>query len=524
MNSNGKAGAKPDCKVSLGAWSWDYASGEELRVGAGLAEPYDAAWCAVEYWEASGTILSMLLDHVSPDDEHNGRTLLCHAILCNNYAACKLLLSAGADSEYCIQTGNGQEYRPLHLAARFGYTSIVKLLIDHGCEPNIRTESDETALMLSAKGGFENCFKSLLLSGADLGLVNKQGQSALKLAELSGLISSVDFLLWDAFRSGSQLRSSNPHVFSALHVVAKQGNVGVLPNLLQQPSIDLNTQDKHGYSAAMVAVQTGHLEVFEILVRSGIDISLVGSQGETVLSLMKKSDFRESFERIMLNAALANLLKGENFHALHFAARRGSLEALSQLLKKGCVINALDEEGCTPLMLSAREGHAEACRLLLLAGADFNLSNSQGETALSLARKSTFSKAAESVLLDHMAIKFVLLGGQLFKHTRQGKGSPHFKEVRMLCTGLLTWGEARRRNVICKEAGVGSTKTFRRNHKKAGADKPGIFWVITNSGREVHFEASAASIAELWVRGINGLVKNSVVTHNVRRQPASFSS
>ncbi|KAJ7279834.1 hypothetical protein O6H91_Y376100 [Diphasiastrum complanatum] len=418
-----EAGGKPDLKVSVGAWSWDYASGEELRVGAGLAEPYDGAWCAVEYWEVSGTILSMLM-----------QTLLCHAILCNNHQACTVLLSAGADAEYRIRTRSGQEYRPLHLAARLGYVSIVQLLIDHGCDLNIRTEYDETALI-----------------------------------------------------SGNRLHSSNPHVFSALHFVAKQGDVGVLRNLLRHPSIDSNAQDKHGYSAAMVAVQAGRLEVLKFFYR------------ETVLSLVKSSDLRESFERIILNAVLANLLKGEDFHALHYAAQRGNLEALRQLLRNGCAIDTLNDEDCTPLMLSAREGHAEACRLLLLAGADCNLSNSQGETALSLARKSTFSKASEGVILDHMAIKLVLVGGQLYKHTRQGKGAPHLKIVRMLRTGLLTWGETRRRNVICKEAGIGPTRTFLRNCKKAGADKPGIFWVITSSGREVHFEASAAAIAELWV-------------------------
>ncbi|GLT54707.1 hypothetical protein SLA2020_278860 [Shorea laevis] len=44
-----QAGARTDIKVKLGAWSWDMATGEEFRVGAGLAEPYAITWCAVEY-------------------------------------------------------------------------------------------------------------------------------------------------------------------------------------------------------------------------------------------------------------------------------------------------------------------------------------------------------------------------------------------------------------------------------------------------------------------------------------------
>ncbi|KAH9317374.1 hypothetical protein KI387_019143, partial [Taxus chinensis] len=62
-----EVGAKTDCKVSLGAWSWDTVSGEELRVGASLAEPYNEAWCAVEYYEAKGEVLKMLLGYISPN-------------------------------------------------------------------------------------------------------------------------------------------------------------------------------------------------------------------------------------------------------------------------------------------------------------------------------------------------------------------------------------------------------------------------------------------------------------------------
>ncbi|KAL8193569.1 hypothetical protein R6Q57_026704 [Mikania cordata] len=50
-----KYGSKIDIKVPLRAWSWDMGSGVEFRVGAGLAEPYANTWCAVEYFESSGT-------------------------------------------------------------------------------------------------------------------------------------------------------------------------------------------------------------------------------------------------------------------------------------------------------------------------------------------------------------------------------------------------------------------------------------------------------------------------------------
>ncbi|KAA8533282.1 hypothetical protein F0562_033185 [Nyssa sinensis] len=88
-----KAGISTDTKVRLGAWSWDVATGEEFRVGAGLAEPYRVTWCAVEYFEATGAILRMLLQHLSPNIPHFGRTIIHHAILCGNDRAVDVLLS-----------------------------------------------------------------------------------------------------------------------------------------------------------------------------------------------------------------------------------------------------------------------------------------------------------------------------------------------------------------------------------------------------------------------------------------------
>jgi hypothetical protein len=57
---------------------------EELKVGAGLGEPYSAPWAAVEYCRGplGGEILEALLRHADVNDEIEGRTLLFHAILC----------------------------------------------------------------------------------------------------------------------------------------------------------------------------------------------------------------------------------------------------------------------------------------------------------------------------------------------------------------------------------------------------------------------------------------------------------
>lgn len=507
------AGAKADCQVRLGAWSWDLSSAEVLRVGAGMAEPYSAVWCAIEYWEATGAILLSLLEHASANSEQMGRSLLCHAVLCGNAAASQVLLKAGADIEYCVCTKDGAQFRPLHLAARQGFLPVLKTLVEHGCDLNAKTESGETALMLCALSARLECFQDLLMAGADFATVNKTGQTVIDLLDSCSHRFLVYELIWDAILSGKKLQSSNLKVFSPIHFVAHHGNAKVMKKILEQKDLDLNLQDERGFSAAMTAVQEGHMEVFKVLLFSGAFVGLKNGKGETALVLAEASGNNDRFERILFDAILENVFKESNFNALHFAARRGNSEVLAHLLKQGCSINSLDEEGYTSLMLCVREGQVDACKLLLSQGADCYLANTRGDTALSLARSSTSRKVVEEVLLDHMAKKLVLAEGQLLKHTRQGKGQPHVKLVKMLKSGVLRWGESKRRNVICKEASLGPSSRFQKTRKNHDRRNPGIFRVVTTSGREIHFDASEAFLAELWVRGIN-LISNEAMGTN----------
>lgn len=507
------AGAKTDCQARLGAWSWDLNSGEVLRVGAGMAEPYNAAWCAIEYWEAKGKILRMLLEHVSPNTEQQGRSLLCHAVLCGNAAAVQVLLETGANIEHRVCTKDGAEFRPLHLAAKKGVASVLKTLVLHGCDLNARTETGETSLMLCAVLCHQECFRELVLAGADFAAVNKRAQNVVDIAEATSHGSFIYQIIWDAILSGKKLHSSNMHKFSPLLFVARHGNAEVMKKLLDKKDVDVNQQDHLGYSAAMVTAQEGHMEAFKVLVFSGAHVGLKNFNEETAITLAEGNGNKEHCERVMFDAILANILKEGDFKVLHFAAKRGNSEVLAHALKQGWPINSLDEEGHTPLMLCVNEGHADACKLLLSQGADCHLKNSRGETALALARKNTSGKIVEGVILDHIARKLVLAGGQLSKHTRQGKGSPHMKSVKMLKSGVLRWGESKRRNVLCMDATLGSSLNFQKNRKNRDAGKAGIFRVVTTAGREIHFDAVTAFTAELWVRGVNLITKEAMGTN-----------
>lgn len=94
-----------------------------------------------------GVQLSIMKQEV----QREGRTVLCHAILCQNHDAVVVLLDTGADVEFPMRTKKGDESHPLHMAARLGCVAILKQLISHGCQVDSRIEAGDTPLMIVAK-------------------------------------------------------------------------------------------------------------------------------------------------------------------------------------------------------------------------------------------------------------------------------------------------------------------------------------------------------------------------------------
>ncbi|XVE85274.1 hypothetical protein DITRI_Ditri17bG0078700 [Diplodiscus trichospermus] len=507
------AGIRMDLKVRLGAWSWDIDTGEEIRVGAGLADAYSIIWCAVEYFEASGAILRMLLRYLSPNTIHCGRTLIHHAILCNNALAVEVLLNCGADVEFPIKTTSKTELRPILLAAKLGFAKVLHSLIAYGCDINSRTAFGDTALMICARYKREDCLKILASVGADFGLLNSAGQSASSIAELTRWGHGFQQAIVDLIQAGNTPQSSNPSVFFSLIFVIHANEIEALKKLLQQADIDLNEQDDDGYSALMVAASGGHVDAFSLLLSSGADIKLSNKYGETAIILLELNQNGDAFDQLMLQYALEEANGPIGFYALHRAANRGDLNLVHILTNRGYDVNAFDADGYTPLMLAARGGYGGVCELLISCGAKCDIENARHETALLLATKKGLANDAENVILNELARALVVDGARVKKHTRCGKGSPHSKILRMMeSTSVLRWGKSSRRNVICKGAEVGPSEKFRWNRRrKFDVEEPGMFHVLTTKNKEVHFVCDGGvEIAQLWVRGIRLVTREAI--------------
>jgi ankyrin repeat protein len=92
------------------------------------------------------------------------------------------LLAAGAD----VNAANRFAHSPLHNAAREGRAEIVQLLLRHGADTRGHEQQDGSPLNWAIREKRVEVVKLLLAAGADTRSVNKEGQSALQVAEIYG--------------------------------------------------------------------------------------------------------------------------------------------------------------------------------------------------------------------------------------------------------------------------------------------------------------------------------------------------
>ncbi|KAL5071506.1 hypothetical protein RYX36_022393 [Vicia faba] len=296
-----QVGVRLDIKVKLGAWSWETDTGEEFRVGVGLAEPFPITWCAVEYFESTGTILNMLLHHLSPNSFHMGRTLLHHTIICNNERALNVLLNNGVDTELALQTTEEEtNLYPIHMAARLGLCNILQCLINGNCNLDSQTKLGDTALMVCTRYKHDKCLRVLVSSGADLGIVNSFGHCATSTATSIHWTKEYQKAVLDIIRARKVVKSSNASRFSYLLFVTHANDIEALKKVVENRNINLDEQNESGFSAVMISASEGSVEAFKLLLHAGADVTnLKNKDGLTALDIIDLKQNGEDGHKVM---------------------------------------------------------------------------------------------------------------------------------------------------------------------------------------------------------------------------------
>uniref|UniRef100_A0A8D0H9V3 Fibronectin type III and ankyrin repeat domains 1 n=1 Tax=Sphenodon punctatus TaxID=8508 RepID=A0A8D0H9V3_SPHPU len=147
-----------------------------------------------------------------------------------------------------------------------------------------------------------------------------------------------------------------------LHRAVSMNDEDGLLNVLQGGHINVDTPDKLGFSALMVAAQKGYTSLMLACFCGHLDI----------------------VKFLRANGASWEARDRGGCTAMHWAVDGGHCDVIAWMINDGCKVDVKDAcLGWTPLMrVSAITGNKDVASLLISAGADVNVKDKDGKTPL----------------------------------------------------------------------------------------------------------------------------------------------
>jgi ankyrin repeat protein len=323
-----------------------------------------------------------------------------------------MLLARGADAN---ARENSLGETALMWAAAENHSEAVRALIEHGADPNARSDKlvypkdrfglegvttilprgNWTALMYAARQGSLEATRALAESGADLNLADPDGTTALALAILNGHFDTAAILA----EKGADPNIADVTGMAGLYAAVDMNTLGeiygrparkftdkltaldLLPILLAHgadPNATLKAPTLtrahtpgepslgEGTTPLMRAAKNGDVAAMRVLMDHGADASLKQKNGTTTLMLA------------------AGVGRGTGVFAKDYATEAELLAAVKLLVESGADLNAVNDAGQTALHIAAQASDG-IVKYLAEHGANLDAKDKQGRTALDVA-------------------------------------------------------------------------------------------------------------------------------------------
>ena len=273
--------------------------------------------------------------------------ILSGAALHGHEVVVQLLLARGADPNG-EEAGMGGEkgVRPLGRAVLGWHLGLAKLLLKYGADPNLRPTMDENTS--SSPGAEEN-----------------QGNPPLTVAAYIGHLPMVELLL--ANGADPTWESSSDSWMD------KSGEWRSSKDRWQKPNWWIYYSKR---SALSSAIESGHEEIIEVLLRAGADTAMTDKNLPLAWAAMAGEI---AMVDLLIKHGTGFELKELGETVLTVAARDGSAELVKLLIDRGVDVEGKDKDGRTTLSLAHMEG---IFKILLDAGANVNSEDNSGRSPL----------------------------------------------------------------------------------------------------------------------------------------------
>lgn len=190
---------------------------------------------------------------------------------------------------------------------------------------------------------------------------------------------------------------------ASLLMSATAGNQEIV-QLLINSTINLNTQDKNGDTALILAVKHEHKEIVSLLIKANVNINIQNNKGKTALSYAATNNQEDFVTQLISAKANINIAKENKSTALISAARRGYHSIVKRLIAAGAELNHQDMCKDTALTVSIRK--CTKCAIdLLKAGASVEYENIDKETAFDIACRYRHLHVLKLLLEHHTQIR-----------------------------------------------------------------------------------------------------------------------
>ncbi|WP_306536757.1 ankyrin repeat domain-containing protein [Geobacter sp.] len=353
--------------------------------------------------------------NIDAGKEEHERTPLLHAAEQGHAEVVAYLLDKGADVK--ARTNKGDT--PLILAMREAFFpkgpegkpgETLEALLKHGAEVNVAGEFGRTPLMWAVRHVDARLVWPLLRKGADPSARDKDGDTAITMAQELKLDYLTQLLkdpqrpdlailgprtpLSDAVKGGkaadvaavldkgADVDGRFGNGSTALMQAASMGRADLVDLLLKRGA-RINAKNGSDFTPLMFAASTGHGEAVKALLDKGADVGALSlGRSALVFAVMNK---HLEIARLLLDKGANPDITIDDTPLVTMAIKDGQPEIAGLLIAKGAAVNAVDEEGKTPLMHACEQGDMATVKALLAKGADVNIPAKDDEAALTIA-------------------------------------------------------------------------------------------------------------------------------------------
>jgi len=183
-----------------------------------------------------------------------------------------------------VNIQNNNNYTVLVYASEYGYTEIVKFLIDAGYNVN-----NGKALIYASLNGHTEIVKLLINVGVNVNLQNINNSTALTFASDKGHIEIVKLLIEAKANINLQTKNNNS---TALMYASDKSHTEIV-KLLINAGANVNLQTNNNDTALIYASEMGYTEIVKLLIEAGANINLQNNNNSTALMLASREGHTE---------------------------------------------------------------------------------------------------------------------------------------------------------------------------------------------------------------------------------------